>query len=196
LANLDYKLREELRDELPKLFAGSGATVVYATSEPMEALLLGGHTATLHEGRVMQYGVTADIYREPNNLISAAVFSHPPINTTKVVKKGDELFIQDIACCQIDDRFKGLADGSYILGVRPHHLTPFSTDENSVKVQGVVKVTEISGSDSVIHIFFGDSSWVSESHGIHPYKVGDSIDLYMNIKQCLLFDEQGDLISA
>ena len=28
LANLDYKLREELRDELPKLFAGSGATVV------------------------------------------------------------------------------------------------------------------------------------------------------------------------
>ncbi len=196
LANLDYKLREELRDELPKLFAGSGATVVYATSEPMEALLLGGHTATLHEGRVMQYGVTADIYREPNNLISAAVFSHPPINTTKVVKKGDELLIQDISCCQIDERFKGLADGSYILGVRPHHLTPFSTDESSVKVQGVVKVTEISGSDSVIHIFFGDSSWVSESHGIHPYKVGDSIDLYMNIKQCLLFDEQGDLISA
>ncbi len=101
-----------------------------------------------------------------------------------------------ISCCQIDERFKGLADGSYILGVRPHHLTPFSTDESSVKVQGVVKVTEISGSDSVIHIFFGDSSWGSESHGIHPYKVGDSIDLYMNIKQCLLFDEQGDLISA
>lgn len=195
LANLDYKLREELRDELPKLFAGSGATVVYATSEPMEALMLGGHTATLHEGRVIQYGETAEIYRAPNNLTSATVFSHPPINTTTVIKKGDELFIQDILCCKIDGSFKNLADGSYILGVRPHHLTPFSTDDKAVKVQGVVKVTEISGSDSVIHIVFGGSSWVSESHGIHPYKVGETIDLFMNINQCMLFDEQGDLIS-
>lgn len=195
LANLDYKLREELRDELPKLFAGSGATVVYATSEPMEALLLGGHTATLHEGRVIQYGVTADIYRAPNNLTSAAVFSHPPINTARVTKKGSELFIQHLSCCQVDERFQGLADGNYILGVRPHHLTPFSTDVSSVKVEGVVKVTEISGSDSVIHIIFGEGSWVSESHGIHPYKVGEKIDLYLNLKQCLLFDEQGEVIS-
>ena len=51
LANLDYKLREELRDELPKLFADTGATVVYATSEPLEALMMGGHTASLSEGR-------------------------------------------------------------------------------------------------------------------------------------------------
>ena len=48
LANLDYKLREELRAELPSIFAGSGAIFVYATTEPSEALLLGGNTATLH----------------------------------------------------------------------------------------------------------------------------------------------------
>src|ERR1700754_273637 len=34
LANLDYKLREELREELPKLFAGRDRIVVYATTEP------------------------------------------------------------------------------------------------------------------------------------------------------------------
>ena len=59
LANLDYKLREELRDELPKLFAGRDCIVVYATTEPTEALLFGGNTATLHEGRVTQFGPTA-----------------------------------------------------------------------------------------------------------------------------------------
>ena len=47
LANLDYKLREELREELPRIFAASGAIFVYATTEPTEALLLGGNTATL-----------------------------------------------------------------------------------------------------------------------------------------------------
>jgi glycerol transport system ATP-binding protein len=51
LANLDYKLREEMRDELPKLFIARNRMVVYATTEPTEALLFGGNTATLHEGR-------------------------------------------------------------------------------------------------------------------------------------------------
>jgi len=58
LANLDYKLREELREELPRLFEETGATVVYTTTEPSEALLLGGYSATLHEGRITQYDPT------------------------------------------------------------------------------------------------------------------------------------------
>src|SRR5919106_4014173 len=75
LANLDYKLREELRDELPKLFAGRDCTVVYATTEPGEALLLGGHTALLHEGRVTQFGPNGAVYREPADLTTAQVYS-------------------------------------------------------------------------------------------------------------------------
>ncbi len=81
LANLDYKLREELRDELPKLFSGRNSIVVYATTEPSEALLFGGNTATLFEGRVTQFGKTSEIYRKPRDLVSASVFSDPPINT-------------------------------------------------------------------------------------------------------------------
>ncbi|MDE2413988.1 MAG: ABC transporter ATP-binding protein, partial [Comamonadaceae bacterium] len=56
LVNLDYKLREELREELTQLFAAGDSTVVYATTEPGEALLLGGYTAVLHEGELLQYG--------------------------------------------------------------------------------------------------------------------------------------------
>src|SRR5262245_65412923 len=47
LANLDFKLREELRDELPRLFQDRRSIVVFATTDPMDALLLGGHTATV-----------------------------------------------------------------------------------------------------------------------------------------------------
>src|SRR5688500_12374365 len=54
LANLDYKLREEMRDELPRLFMDRRRIVVYATTEPAEALLFGGKTATLFQGRVTQ----------------------------------------------------------------------------------------------------------------------------------------------
>ena len=58
LANLDFKLREELREELPKLFKDRDCIVVYATTEPSDALLIGGYTATLLEGKIIQHGKT------------------------------------------------------------------------------------------------------------------------------------------
>lgn len=196
LANLDYKLREELRDELPKLFTDSGATVVYATSEPLEALLLGGHTATLHEGRVIQYGKTPVIYRSPNNLTSAAIFSDPPINTAAVSKKEDTFYLSSAINWKADERLKNIPDGEYTLGVRPHHLTPTNNHDKAVKIKAQVQVTEINGSESVIHVNFGENNWVSESHGIHPYKIGESAELFINIKHSLLFNQQGALIAV
>jgi len=65
LANLDFKLREELREELPRLFENRDCIVVYATTEPMDALLIGGNTATLHEGKIIQYGKTVEVYNKP-----------------------------------------------------------------------------------------------------------------------------------
>lgn len=196
LANLDYKLREELRDELPKLFANSGATVVYATSEPLEALMLGGHTTTLHEGRVVQTGETSTIYRSPNNLISAAVFSDPPMNTATVIKKGTQLSLPDSSHWEISDQYKNIQDGKYMIGVRPHHITPFQPKNQSIKIEGNVIVTEISGSESVVHIDFAGDTWVSEAHGVHAYKVGEPTELYININKTLLFNELGDLVTV
>ena len=93
LANLDYKLREEMRDELPKLFLGRKRMVVYATTEPMEALLFGGNTATLYEGQVTQFGPTSRIYRRPSDLTSAKVFSDPPLNTAPVEKRENSIIL-------------------------------------------------------------------------------------------------------
>jgi len=87
LANLDYKLREELRVELPRLFAETGAIFVYATTEPHEALLLGGRTATLHEGTVTQFGNTIDVYNRPADLRTAQTFADPPLNIGAVTKR-------------------------------------------------------------------------------------------------------------
>jgi glycerol transport system ATP-binding protein len=80
LVNLDYKLREELRKELTELFSDGKTTVVYATTEPLEALQLGGHTVVLHEGRLLQQGDTLAVFNAPNSIQTARTFSDPPIN--------------------------------------------------------------------------------------------------------------------
>ena len=191
LANLDYKLREELREALPRLFEGTGATVVYATSEPLEALMLGGRTVTLHEGSVTQYGPTAEIYRNPNSLLSARVFSDPPINTVAVDKRGGKFHLGDTVDWPVPGNHAGLADGSYLVGIRPHHLTVGAAPDDSVKVRGTVRVAEISGSESIVHVDVQGHNWVSQSHGVHPYRVGDTADLFVHIGRCLYFAASG-----
>ena len=196
LANLDYKLREELRDEMPKLFADTGATVVYSTTEPLEALMLGGHTATLYEGRVSQYLATARGYRAPTNLESAQVFSDPPINIAKVTKKDGRFYLNEDVSWNVPASLHGLDETSYMMAIRPHHLTMDDSKPGSVAVQAEVKIAELSGSDSVIHLDVAGNNWVSEVHGIHPFNSGDHTMVYLNVDRCLYFDQDHQRIST
>ncbi|MEM7022492.1 MAG: ABC transporter ATP-binding protein [Pseudomonadota bacterium] len=196
LANLDYKLREELRDELPKLFAGRDCTVVYATTEPGEALLLGGHTALLHEGSVVQYGPTSDLYRRPESLRAARVFSDPPINTAEITKSGDKIVMAAGLEWDVGGRLGSLPDGAYTIGVRPHHIEPRASNGHSVPIRGRVLVTEISGSESVIHFELAGHTWVSQSHGVHPLEVGEEAQLYADLGRALFFDPAGKLVAG
>jgi len=80
LVNLDDKLREDLRAEMKSLFHGSERIVVYATTEPPEALRLGGQTGVLSEGRKLQDGPALNVYRMPSNLQTAYLISDPAMN--------------------------------------------------------------------------------------------------------------------
>jgi glycerol transport system ATP-binding protein len=196
LANLDYKLREELREELPKLFAGRDRIVVYATTEPAEALLFGGNTATLHEGRVTQFGATSTIYRKPNTLISAQVFSDPPINMAKVTKRGDEIILGEGVVWRAGRAAQILRDGAYTIGIRPHHITPTAKKEGAATLEGRVLVAELSGSESILHFNMNGQTWVSQSHGIHPFPVGSTARLYVDVDQSFFFDADDRLIAG
>lgn len=193
LANLDYKLREELRDELPRLFADTGATVVYATTEPLEALMLGGHTATLKEGRVVQFGKTSSIYRKPATLESAEVFSDPPINTAVMTKTGNEARLGEVASWTVPPELAALADGQYKIALRPHHLLPLR-DENQVEVKGSVQIAEISGSESIIRVLIDGNVWVSQAQGIHTLEYGQEACFYFDAANCMYFGADDTLL--
>ncbi len=196
LANLDYKLREELRDELPRLFKDRGCTVIYATTEPTEALLLGGHTATMLEGRITQFGPTAEGYRRPGGLRTARVFSDPPINTASVTKKGSRFILNDRVGWDAEGARAELPDGDYIMGIRPHHVTPHGSGPGGVELEGTVLVTELSGSESIVHFDLDGQAWISQSHGIHPFKVGSAARFCMDIGKAKFFDLDDRLAAA
>ena len=195
LANLDYKLREEMRDELPKLFAGRERIVVYATTEPTEALLFGGNTATLFEGRVTQFGSTSATYRRPSDIVTAQVFSDPPINTAPVTKIGGEILIGGSIRLPAGKAGAAIGDGQYTIGIRPHHIVP-TARANGATVEGRVLVAELSGSESVVHFDLNGRTWVSQSPGIHPFEVGSVATLHIDVDRSFFFGDDGRLVAG
>lgn len=191
LANLDYKLREELRNELPRLFADSGSTVVYATAEPAEALMLGGHTATLHEGGVTQFGITHEVYRAPADLVTAATFSDPPLNIAGVVKRGGQFVMDDTLTWGVGGGHAAVADGEYRLGFRAHHLSLGAGGEHAINLEGAVTIAEISGSETFVHLDLGRHQWICQAHGIHQLDVGQKVTVSVNPDRFMLFSPDG-----
>lgn len=195
LANLDYKLREELREQLPELFAGRGTVVVYATSEPEEALLLGGYTGLMSDGNVSQFGRTAEIYRDPSNLTAARVFSDPPINAAPVIKSGATASLEGMASWPLKDAAAGLPDGPYMVAIRPHRVNPTRQTPEDVELTGDVIVTELSGSDSSAHFRMPGGDWVSLASGVHPYQVGEKHTFFMSPAHCRYFTQDGERVA-
>ncbi|AXS41983.1 ABC transporter ATP-binding protein [Breoghania sp. L-A4] len=193
LANLDYKLREELRAELPRIFAETGAVFVYATTEPAEALLLGGNTVTLSEGRVTQFGPTIDVYKRPADLITARTFSDPPLNTLRLSKRGARFVLDGSVSMPVPLHSVDLADGDYLVGFRPHHLRLTRPHKGCVAFSATVAVSEITGSESYIHVDFADERWVALAHGIHILDVDDTIELFVDPERFFVFNLDGTL---
>jgi glycerol transport system ATP-binding protein len=186
LVNLDYKLREELRDELSALFATGASTVVYATTEPTEALLLGGWTAVMDGGELLQYGPTAEVFHRPASLRVARAFSDPPMNLlaggAPQLGLGSALGLDAVTPeCTI-----GLRASALRVQQRP----------GDIAVPGTVELAEISGSDTFVHVATPAGELVVQLTGVHFFDLGAPITLYLAPAQVYVFGADGLLKQA
>ena len=191
LVNLDYKLREELRDELTALFASGDSTVVYATTEPGEALLLGGHTAVMDAGELLQYGPTAEVFHAPQSIRVARAFSDPPMNLlpAEVVEGGVKL--PGGALWAVD--LPPAAPRQLVLGVRAGALRPQRRD-GDLALAGQVELAEIAGSDTYVHLHSPVGELVAQLTGVHNLNLGAPLTLHLDPRQVFLFDAAGPLL--
>lgn len=193
LVNLDYKLREELRDELTQLFAAGDSTVIYATTEPGEALLLGGYTAVLDAGELLQYGPTAEVFHAPKSLRVARAFSDPPMNL--VPAEAASIGVKLDAGPELSVPLPAAASKSLTIGVRAGALR-VQQRPGDVALPGKVELAEISGSDTFVHVETAVGEVVAQLTGVHFFDLGAGITLYLNPAQVYVFDAEGSLLVA
>ena len=195
LVNLDYKLREELRDELGALFASGESTVVYATTEPTEALLLGGHTAVLDAGELLQYGPTAEVFRRPRSIRVARAFSDPPMNLLQGAGGADGVTLAGGTVLPVRSPSMQRSTERVTVGVRASALR-LSPRGGDVALHGTVELAEISGSDTFVHVDTAVGELVAQLTGVRQLRLGAAITLHLDPAQAYVFDAAGDLLVA
>ncbi len=196
--NLDYKLREELRSEMRSIFSARDAIVVYATTEPYEALLLGGTVGVLDKGNVLQSGPTLEVYHHPVSQRVGEVFSDPPINLLSAIVEGDQLRLEAGVAFPLPRHMQALEPGPYRLGLRASH-TGLSPAHDKVAVPATVELAEISGSETFVHMTVGCEAQmhvVAQLGGVHPLSIGQPVTFYFTPERLFAFEPDGQLRAA
>lgn len=183
LVNLDYKLREGLREELTQLFATGDSTVIYATTEPGEALLLGGYTAVMDEGELLQYGPTAEVFHAPQSLRVARAFSDPPMNLLAATATAGQVQLAGGPALALPES----VSGPVTVGLRASALN-VDAGEGDIALPGKVELAEISGSDTFVHVETAVGELVAQLTGVHRFELGASITLYFSASRAYVFD--------
>ena len=207
LANLDYKLREELRVQLRDLFRQRRAIVIYATAEPDEALLMGGRVVVLDEGRVLQEGAVREVYEQPASQRAGEIFSEPQLNLLAL-----EVCSDQTGRLESDERqplppsLRDLTPGNYLLGVRPHHLqirpeSRAAGDQHGLRFAATTLVDEITGASTLLHVAadFGSRAdggtstrnLTLQRPGIRREALGTKLELFVAARDLFVFDSQG-----
>ena len=193
LVNLDYKLREELREELSQLFANGEATVVYATTEPAEALLLGGYTAVMDAGELLQYGPTAEVFHRPESIRVARAFSDPPMNLLPAEQTAGGA--QLVGGPTVEVQLAAQASRDLTIGIRASALRVRGR-QGDLALGGTVDLAEIAGSDTFVHAHTPVGDLVAQLTGVHNFELGAPIELHVSPAQVYVFDAAGALLRA
>lgn len=86
LANLDAKIRVELREEVRKIAKRLSITTIYVTHDQEEAMAVADRIAVMNAGKILQVGTPEEIYHRPTNFFVATFIGRSNILRGKVVE--------------------------------------------------------------------------------------------------------------
>jgi glycerol transport system ATP-binding protein len=89
-----------------------------------------------------------------------------------------------------------LQDGSYLAGFRPNHLELQKHAPDALEFTGNLNVTEITGSETFVHLDHHGEKWVGLVHGVKDLEIGALLNVYLDPKHIYIFAEDGTSVAA
>lgn len=149
LSNLDALRREQVREELKKLFENQQKPVVYVTHDQIEAMTLSTKVVVLLDGLIQQIAPPNLIYSHPANKFVASFIGSPQINLVNLKCQKNQAILGDFSI-PLPDYILPLPANIY-LGIRPEDLK-IATEDDELTVTGKVHLIENFGRELLLSV--------------------------------------------
>ena len=153
LSSLDAKLRADLRIELKRIQAESGATLLYVTHDQIEAMTMATHVGVLDHGRLVQFGSPREIYEKPVSIYAASRLGQPAINILPA------------------DLFGKAPSGAKYIGIRPEQIIQGKGSDASV-----VRVEHL-GDETRLHLSYKNKDIITVADPHTTLAQGDRLKI-------------------
>ena len=192
LVNLDYKLREDLRDEFKNIFSddlSSQSILIYASTDPMEAMQLNGNIIVIDEGKILQHDTAKEVFENPSNIKVAEITNEPAMNIVNGSVESNKIILNQNIQIDLPEHLKKIESGKYFFGLRAGDIV---LDDSGF--QFVVELAEISGSETFLHLHQDNLKLVSLINEVKNFNNRDKVKLKIMSANLYVFDEKGNLI--
>lgn len=193
LANLDAKLRLEMRSEIRRIQLETGITAILVTHDQVEAMSMCDRIAIMNKGEILQIATPTDMYRAPSNKFVAGFLGNPPIVMLEGKTSGDGRFLaRDGMGLPLPSRLASLPGNTPLsLGVRPEH---FGTHGAS-HVEGTITFVEPQGRETLFDVTLSDGIVL---RSIQPAReditLGHKVSWPLDVEKLLAFDASGRVV--
>ena len=204
LSNLDGPLRAQMREEVRRLHARRGPTIILVTHDQAEALALGQRIAVMNAGAVQQVGEPATVYERPANLFVAGFIGSPPMNLFAgvIAQEAGALFFQENGPSSAGTLRLRLPDESaaraqavlgrpVILGLRPEAFEPQPDSVATAgewKLEALVESVEPAGHETHLRLRRGGTAFVARVRAAAAPGAGRKIMVCVQARAARFFD--------
>ena len=143
LANLDAKLRVQMREEIHRIQKDLGIMSIYVTHDQEEAMSVSDRLAVFNQGQLMQVGTPHQVYAKPQSLFvsdfigqanyfPAHIANRNGSGVRVTLTKGHELELTSLVTLNKDEVGSIEPNFDGIVMVRPEHLSLSTSDSASL----------------------------------------------------------------
>lgn len=193
LTGLDFKLREQLFDDLRSMQETLKATFIYTTSDPLETMMLAEKVFVLDDGKVIENGDLEAVYQQPQHLRSAVLLGFPKVNTFEGTLQRNG---KDVTCktnyFSFPVNLQGNVDteiSDVTVAVRPQGLKLNSKSTGkSVSMKADITLAEDLGGEMVIHMIADGTNLLGVERHENLTQLEGEVEISISNKNLMLFD--------
>ena len=190
LANLDAKLRLEMRSEIRRLQLETGITAILVTHDQVEAMSMCDRIAIMDKGRIIQIATPTEMYHAPATAFVAGFLGNPPMAFLPGRLNGGAIVLDRADLTLPMPHLAGrLPEGAALtVGLRPENYGP----AGDLAFPGSVVFVETQGRENLYDVRLADGSLL---RSIQPVRadvaVGDAVTWAAHRDKIMVFAEDG-----